>query len=578
VSFQPQYKEFPSTTQLRRTPLGYSSATGGQIVRWTPPPSPPASSPVPVPRPSPSIDWAYRTSQRWKTEELASIARKNADDLAEIAAYRRSQRAALSRAAGKVFGLAAIPFLAADVFDYLAPGVHDWLKGGWNSPGGKGLPNQPSTFAPAVGRCAALYRVRWSFRPLTGGASVDADQLTFMGPVQSAYVRIFNGAFGPRWGLFTVNSSGQETGVGSAGFFDPGNWVLVSSTIERTDGLPDNCGTVESPGGPSPIVQNPVIEPERPPIDPNRPWVAPISPSSPFRLPPSSPFSFSPPKSPLERTDSPTADPAPNPDTGTPLNPNDDLPDYEYDPEPPSPSPPLTEEDGCDPCQIKIGEKLDDILEKLEELEPAPEPEPGECPEFRFDYVRVECREGIPHLTPDYLLLTTPPPPALREYFDLLSSLAAKGCASEPVAAIPDFWQVRIGASRPQIVVTYKRGRSSTYHQIAIPHPLNTDRWTENLLGDYEKGNYSGNLRLTDNSAFIINCSSEAEARRMVARAKAIIDPAYLGEGYTEQYTQRQGSTVSVDTMTAKTASFFSTGQKNTYPDWKVKLSGQWIY
>jgi hypothetical protein len=578
MPFSPQYADFPSTVLLRQPPSGINSATGGQIVRWVPPVPAAPPPPPPLPAPTPSVDWAYRTSQRWKAEELASIARKNADDLAEIAAYRRGQRAAFARTVGKVFGVATLPFLAADLFDYLAPDVHDWLKGGWKGGGEKGLPGQPDTQVPAIGRCEALYQVIWSFRNnQTGGVSI-GDPMSFRGPQRTAYVRLYGAAFGPRWGLFFVTEGGEERLAGNSGFFGPDDYTLVSAVIQRTDGLPDDCGTDTVPGAPSPITQNPVEAPERPPLDPSRPWVNPLSPSFPPLALPSSPFSSPYGGSPFGRTDSPSTEPYPDPATGTPIDPYETIPDYEYEPESPQPSPPLTEEDGCDPCQIKIGRKLDEILEKLEELEPEPEPEQGECPEFRFDYVRVECRDGIPRLTPDYLLLTTPPTPALREYFDVLSSLAAKGCAAEPVAAIPDFWQVRIGSGRPQIVVTYKRGRSSTYHQIAIPHPLNTDKWTENLLGDYEKGNYSGNLRLTDNSAFIINCSSEAEARRMVERAKEIIDPAYLGEGYTEQYTQRQGSTVSVDTMVAKTASFFSTGQKNAFPDWKVRLSGQWIY
>ena len=139
-------------------------------------------------------------------------------------------------------------------------------------------------------------------------------------------------------------------------------------------------------------------------------------------------------------------------------------------------------------------------------------------------------------------------------------------CASGGELAFPAWWQVRLGANVPQIVCSFRKAGTSTYHYLAIPHPANTSKPTKALLPAYTKGNWQGMVTCRDNSKFIINCNTKAEAERMCGLAAQLIDSDYLELPPRIYVGERKGQGVGVDSMTPSTINYYKTGQQNFVP------------
>jgi hypothetical protein len=150
-------------------------------------------------------------------------------------------------------------------------------------------------------------------------------------------------------------------------------------------------------------------------------------------------------------------------------------------------------------------------------------------------------------------------------------------CELEPVVAAPDWWQVRIGANRPQIVCVFRKSNSRTYHSLAIPHPAEVEIPTEAILPAYAKGNFQGMIVLTDNSKFIVNCSSAAEAERICNIAASKIIGSYLPTPYKVWITERKGEPVGESQMFPTSIYYYSQGQKDLKPDWRFAIPPEQI-
>lgn len=146
-------------------------------------------------------------------------------------------------------------------------------------------------------------------------------------------------------------------------------------------------------------------------------------------------------------------------------------------------------------------------------------------------------------------------------------------CEQDNIVAFPSWWQVRLGAKVPQIVCSFRKAKSRTYHSLSIPHPANTNKPKGQLLPAYTKGNWQGIITCIDNSKFIINCQTQAEAERMCSIAAQLIDNNYLELPPRIYVGERKGQAVSVDSMTPSTIEFFETGQQNLIPNWRVRVS-----
>lgn len=146
-------------------------------------------------------------------------------------------------------------------------------------------------------------------------------------------------------------------------------------------------------------------------------------------------------------------------------------------------------------------------------------------------------------------------------------------CLKDPVIAAPSWWQVRLGGNVPQICCTFRRVGTRTYHSLTIPHPINTEIPTQPLLNEYTKGNIQAMIVCTDNSKFIVNANSVEEAERVANEARSLIDPNYLPNPFKVWIGERKGEPVAEDLMKPTSVFYYSTGQQNSKPDWRVGLS-----
>ena len=154
-----------------------------------------------------------------------------------------------------------------------------------------------------------------------------------------------------------------------------------------------------------------------------------------------------------------------------------------------------------------------------------------------------------------------------------LVKLFETSCEDSGVTAFPAWWQVRMGGSVPQVVCVFRKVGSSTYHSIAIPHPASTEKPGGQILPAYTKGSFQGTVVCRDNSKFIINCESEAEANRMCNAAIAKIAPEWLETPPRVHIGERKGQAVEVNAMAPTSVEYYSEGQRNGIPDWRVRLT-----
>jgi hypothetical protein len=140
------------------------------------------------------------------------------------------------------------------------------------------------------------------------------------------------------------------------------------------------------------------------------------------------------------------------------------------------------------------------------------------------------------------------------------------------VAAVPDWWQMRPGANRPQLSVIFRKGGGQNYHAINIPHPKVEPRPTTTPIGPYTAGNFQATIVLIDNSKFIVNADTAAEANRVALEAAAAIKPIMLGSELKISITERRGYPVSVDVMDPRYMQYFPEGQQSRMPAWRVSF------
>ena len=88
---------------------------------------------------------------------------------------------------------------------------------------------------------------------------------------------------------------------------------------------------------------------------------------------------------------------------------------------------------------------------------------------------------------------------------------------------------------------------------------------------DYEKGDTEAIQVLTDNSKIIINAKDKTECLRVINVLKTYIDPNFLKNLKPPKVGDR-GGVYKKCRVTATQCAFFPDGQKNTVPEWTLKL------
>lgn len=169
---------------------------------------------------------------------------------------------------------------------------------------------------------------------------------------------------------------------------------------------------------------------------------------------------------------------------------------------------------------------------------------------------------------------------ALKILLDDAADRKGEKCTTESnTLTIPEWWAVRPGADRPQFCIMYaekfstgKLGKSRW--QLTIPH-YNRPKGAKPQIPEYRKGNWMGTLTLNDNSKIRINAASATECRRVLNKLKILIpvDKRTInGKAIKPTILERADGDLKECTVTPIRGDFYKTGQKQSLPDWSIKL------
>lgn len=221
----------------------------------------------------------------------------------------------------KGLGALGVISIGVGIMEVTAPGVHDWLLGGW-----KGAKPTSEQTTLEGGQCSTLYSHSFRFRVRGTSDGFSGIGLTeIYGPISSIKLIVGYPSGQPRWFFEYLTDGPEGNRVVNAGL-NPQFWELDYSRISRSDGLPDNCGNrtenlpVGYPGKPQAPPQSPDPTEGLPGIRPRPGTPQTGSPTTPKDKPRGFPIPdfFGDPLPPffpgLLPTDKPRPDPQPEPD------------------------------------------------------------------------------------------------------------------------------------------------------------------------------------------------------------------------------------------------------------------------
>jgi hypothetical protein len=142
----------------------------------------------------------------------------------------------------------------------------------------------------------------------------------------------------------------------------------------------------------------------------------------------------------------------------------------------------------------------------------------------------------------------------------------------EPVAAIPQSWQIRHEGGKPQLVIHCAEKKQDGKYGSAM-YPITVPHWRGTIndkpsLPAYKKGNWEGILVLADNTKVTINAANEAECTKILNAIKPWIKKEMLKNSYFK------GGKINIEIKPTQVkpmyGRYFQTGQKNNKPDWRV--------
>jgi hypothetical protein len=159
-----------------------------------------------------------------------------------------------------------------------------------------------------------------------------------------------------------------------------------------------------------------------------------------------------------------------------------------------------------------------------------------------------------------------------KTFNDNLLTVFTEVCEkADPIAAIPEWWQVRAGSDRPQLVVIYKAGNSNW--SMAIPWYKGIFKSTIiELIPSYTRGSFSTYLTLNDNSKVVVNAASKAEGEAVMNRIKAVISGSKLLGSELKSGGERKGKQIKSIKVKPAYAKYFARGQQDNLPNWRYNF------
>ena len=144
---------------------------------------------------------------------------------------------------------------------------------------------------------------------------------------------------------------------------------------------------------------------------------------------------------------------------------------------------------------------------------------------------------------------------------------------------IPEAWAVRRGTDRPQLVIVFAEIFSSgklgaSRWSITVPHYRGTSK-SRILAPSYRRGNWQGQLTLSDGATIVVNANSSAECKRAINKLKILV-PIDLrlraGKAIKPRVVENPNIDLKVCNVVPVTAKFYATGQKDLNPTWSQSL------
>jgi hypothetical protein len=423
-------------------------------------------------------------------------------------------------------------------------------------------PNIPGAFEG--GQCAGVrYSFNWGY--FNGQSySVDPNSRSLVGPFRLDD-RSYTQGTSKYWRIYAVSEfDGQEIPAPANGTSSITETRTVNPVnVRRADGLADTCGNhpgympvspstrapaiglpgiglpgIEVPDFPVPFTEAPLPGP----IESPEPKPEPELPENPLPTPPPDLFGESP-----TGFDEPTARPDLDPESEPSSSGNGNE----------------TPESNCDICA-----KLDEILSyfnaeytiqgTLANCNPDTEPvtiNSGQILTNKTAFAAIAAQNQA--------LMD-----AIEEIWDRVK------CDQDVSAVFPDWWQVRVGADRPQLVVLYGEVDSQGH--------LSSSRWSlhvpwfdprfrhqlKKLLPKYSKGNWQGMITLRDNSKIIVYGSTQSQAEITVKSLSKLCLSHQLPSPLTVKIGQTKGPNFKQVKVAPVRASYFPTGQQDNRPEW----------
>jgi len=145
--------------------------------------------------------------------------------------------------------------------------------------------------------------------------------------------------------------------------------------------------------------------------------------------------------------------------------------------------------------------------------------------------------------------------------------------------AIPEWWQVRVGADRPQFVIQFAKIETagsigSSRWSLTIPHYRHPAGYKPNIP-EFTRGQFFGVYSCRDNSKLVVHCKTKAEVNRVLIPLIACINTLQRPDTPIIHYGERTGQQLTIATVKPTIGHFYSTGQKNLKPDWSIDFREQ---
>jgi hypothetical protein len=184
---------------------------------------------------------------------------------------------------------------------------------------------------------------------------------------------------------------------------------------------------------------------------------------------------------------------------------------------------------------------------------------------------QVTCTDGKPQIKTVSVAVLKGTEAAEKEAYAARAAMLKSQCELDVVAAVPEWWQSRIGSERPQLIVIYQDAAKSKW-SLSLP-------WYKGAYGskiialipNYTKGNFTTILTLADNSKVVVNATSKTAGESFIKRITPLIEPDLLRGSQLKSGGERKDS-IKRAAVTPVLAKYFATGQKDMLPDWSYSF------